>query len=130
MAEFAYEPGPEIQPAAGESAREIAGKSPWRLAGRRLVRNRLAMVALAFFIAIVVACLLAPVYANTLADTDPFATNVTGTTFVNGKRVEMEVKTGDTVLFAKYAGTEVKLDGEEYLVIRESDLLAIVTNGK
>ena len=48
----------------------------------------------------------------------------------NGKRVEMEVKQGDTVLFAKYAGTEVKLDGEEYLVIRESDLLAIVTNGK
>ena len=47
----------------------------------------------------------------------------------NGKRVEMEVKSGDTVLFAKYAGTEVKLDGEEYLVIRESDLLAILTNG-
>jgi chaperonin GroES len=48
----------------------------------------------------------------------------------NGKRVEMDVKEGDKVLFAKYAGTEVKLDGEEYLVIRESDLLAIVTNGK
>ena len=47
----------------------------------------------------------------------------------NGKRIELEVKTGDSVLFAKYAGTEVKLDGEEYLVIRESDLLAIVTNG-
>ena len=46
-----------------------------------------------------------------------------------GKRVEMEVKAGDSVLFAKYAGTEVKLDGEEYLVIRESDLLAIVSNG-
>ena len=45
----------------------------------------------------------------------------------NGKRVEMEVKTGDKVLFAKYAGTEVKLDGEEYLVIREADLLAILT---
>jgi chaperonin GroES len=41
----------------------------------------------------------------------------------------MDVKTGETVLFAKYAGTEVKLDGEDYLVIRESDLLAIVTNG-
>ena len=48
----------------------------------------------------------------------------------SGKRVDMEVKGGDTVLFAKYAGTEVKLDGEEYLVIRESDLLAIITNGK
>jgi len=48
----------------------------------------------------------------------------------NGKRVEMDVKTGDNVLFAKYAGTEVKLDGEDYLVIREADLLAVVTNGK
>jgi len=47
----------------------------------------------------------------------------------NGKRVDMEVRDGDTVLFAKYAGTEVNLDGEDYLVIRESDLLAIVTNG-
>src|SRR5205809_3654576 len=47
----------------------------------------------------------------------------------NGKRVEMDVKTGDKVLFAKYAGTEVKLDSEDYLVIRETDLLAVVTNG-
>ena len=47
----------------------------------------------------------------------------------NGKRVEMDVKPGDKVLFAKYAGTEVKLDGEDYLVIRETDLLAVVTNG-
>src|SRR4030081_45873 len=47
----------------------------------------------------------------------------------NGKRVEMDVKAGDKVLFAKYAGTEVKLDGEDYLVIRETDLLAVVTNG-
>ena len=48
----------------------------------------------------------------------------------NGKRVEMDVKAGDKVLFAKYAGTEVKLDGEDYLVIREADLLAVVTNGQ
>ena len=47
----------------------------------------------------------------------------------NGKRLEMEVKAGDTVLFAKYGGSEVKLDNKDYLVIRESDLLAIVTNG-
>jgi chaperonin GroES len=47
----------------------------------------------------------------------------------NGKRVEMEVNANDTVLFAKYAGAEVKLEGEDYLVIRESDLLAIITNG-
>jgi chaperonin GroES len=48
----------------------------------------------------------------------------------NGKRVEMDVKPGDKVLFAKYAGTEVKLDGDDYLVIREADLLAVVTNGQ
>lgn len=46
----------------------------------------------------------------------------------NGKRVSMDVKAGDAVLFAKYSGSEVKLDGEEYLVIRESDLLAVVGN--
>jgi chaperonin GroES len=48
----------------------------------------------------------------------------------SGKRVEMDVKAGDSVLFARYSGTEVKLEGDEYLVIRESDLLAVVTNGK
>ena len=47
----------------------------------------------------------------------------------NGTCVAMEVKAGDEVLFAKYAGTEVKLDGEDYLVMRESDLLAIIGNG-
>ena len=47
----------------------------------------------------------------------------------SGVRVPMEVKTGDEVLYAKYGGTEVKLDGEEYLVIRENELLAIVANG-
>jgi chaperonin GroES len=53
----------------------------------------------------------------------------TGRLLDNGQRVALEVKQGDSVLYAKYAGTEVKLDGEEYLVIREGDLLAIVTNG-
>jgi len=48
----------------------------------------------------------------------------------SGKRIEMDVKAGDAVLFAKYAGTEVKLDGDEYLVIREGDLLAVVVNGE
>ncbi|HHU81502.1 MAG TPA: co-chaperone GroES [Firmicutes bacterium] len=50
----------------------------------------------------------------------------TGRVLENGERVPLEVKEGDTVLFAKYAGTEVKLDGEEYMVIKESDVLAIV----
>ena len=44
----------------------------------------------------------------------------------NGKRVEMEVKTGDTVLFAKYAGTEVKLDGEDYLIMKEDEVLGVI----
>jgi chaperonin GroES len=44
----------------------------------------------------------------------------------SGKHVEMEVAKGNTVLFAKYAGTEIKLDGKKLLIMRESDLLAIV----
>jgi chaperonin GroES len=44
----------------------------------------------------------------------------------NGKRVALEVKVGQRVLFAKYAGTEVKMDGEEYLILRESDIVSIV----
>ena len=44
----------------------------------------------------------------------------------DGKTIAMTVKVDDTVLFAKYAGTEVKVDGEEYLILKESDILAIV----
>ncbi len=43
-----------------------------------------------------------------------------------GERVALEVKEGDTVLFSKYSGTEVKLEGEEYLIMREDDVLAII----
>ena len=46
--------------------------------------------------------------------------------YIDGKKVELEVKVGDRVIFSKYAGTEVKLDGEEYLLLRESDILAII----
>ncbi|NLW58828.1 MAG: co-chaperone GroES [Firmicutes bacterium] len=49
-----------------------------------------------------------------------------GKTLENGQKVPMEVKVGDKVLFAKYAGTEVKLDGEEYMVLKEGDVLAII----
>ena len=45
----------------------------------------------------------------------------------DGKRIAMDVKAGDKVLFAKYAGTEIKMDGEKLLILRESDVLAIVT---
>ena len=44
----------------------------------------------------------------------------------NGQRAPMEGKPGDKVLYAKYGGTEVKVDGEEYLIMRESDILAIL----
>ncbi len=43
----------------------------------------------------------------------------------DGTRVQMDVKVGDRVIFSKYAGSEVKLDGEEYLILRQDDILAI-----
>ncbi|WP_432407304.1 co-chaperone GroES [Wukongibacter sp. M2B1] len=45
---------------------------------------------------------------------------------VDGKEVKMEVKVGDKVIFSKYAGTEIKYDGEEYTILRQNDLLAVV----
>jgi chaperonin GroES len=44
----------------------------------------------------------------------------------NGKRVASELKVGQRVLFAKYAGTEIKIDGTEYLILRENDVMGIV----
>ncbi|MEN6530992.1 MAG: co-chaperone GroES [Anaerolineaceae bacterium] len=44
----------------------------------------------------------------------------------NGKRIPMDVQVGDTVLFAKYAGTEIKYNGKKLLIMRESDVLAIL----
>jgi chaperonin GroES len=43
-----------------------------------------------------------------------------------GKRIPMDVKEGDTILFAKYSGTEIKIDGKKLLILRESDVLAII----
>ena len=45
-----------------------------------------------------------------------------------GKRIQMDVKSGDKVLFAKYSGSEFKIDGEKVLILRESDVLAILTD--
>ena len=45
---------------------------------------------------------------------------------VDGKEVKMELKAGDKVIMSKYAGTEVKLDGEEYVIISQKDVLVIV----
>ncbi len=44
----------------------------------------------------------------------------------DGTKIPMEVKVGDRILFAKYAGTEVKIDGEEHLMMKEDDVLAII----
>ena len=72
-------------PATGNLAAVAA--SPWQVARRRLLRNRTAMVMLAVLFVIVLGCLLAPVYARHVAHTDPFQSNLNGTTVVNGKRV-------------------------------------------
>ncbi len=45
----------------------------------------------------------------------------------NGQKVALEVQKGDKVIFSKYAGSEVKVDGEEYLILSERDILAIIT---
>jgi len=50
-----------------------------------------------------------------------------GRTYDNGNKMELTVKVGDRVLFAKYAGTEIKFDGQEYLIMREDDILGVVT---
>ncbi|HHY75061.1 MAG TPA: co-chaperone GroES [Bacillus bacterium] len=50
----------------------------------------------------------------------------TGRVLDSGEKVALEVKEGDRIIFSKYAGTEVKYEGKEYLIIRENDVLAIV----
>lgn len=50
----------------------------------------------------------------------------TGKVLENGQRVAVEVKEGDKVIFSKYGGTEVKVDGQDYLILSERDILAIV----
>ncbi|CAM3296274.1 co-chaperone GroES [Filibacter tadaridae] len=50
----------------------------------------------------------------------------TGRVLENGQRIDLEVKEGDRIIFSKYSGTEVKYEGNEYLILRESDILAII----
>lgn len=45
---------------------------------------------------------------------------------VDGKEVKMEVKTGDQVIYSKYAGTEVKIEEEEFIIVKQSDILAVI----
>ena len=48
----------------------------------------------------------------------------------DGKRVPLDIKTGDLILFGKYASQEIKLDGEEYLIMRQDDVLAVIDGEK
>ncbi len=50
----------------------------------------------------------------------------TGKVLENGQKLPLEVKVGDRIIFSKYSGTEVKIDGEEFLILSERDVLAIV----
>ncbi|MCR4993646.1 MAG: co-chaperone GroES, partial [Lachnospiraceae bacterium] len=45
---------------------------------------------------------------------------------IDGKEVKMQVKVGEKVIYSKYAGTEVKLDGEEYIIVKQNDVIAVV----
>ena len=47
----------------------------------------------------------------------------------DGKRVPLDVKAGDTILFGKYSGQEIKIDGDEYLIMREDEVLGVVEGG-
>lgn len=49
-------------------------------------------------------------------------------TMADGKEIKMEVKVGDQVIYSKYAGNEVKLEEEEFIIVKQSDILAIVSN--
>ncbi|NLK51963.1 MAG: co-chaperone GroES [Syntrophomonadaceae bacterium] len=51
----------------------------------------------------------------------------TGRLMENGQRVPLEVKVGDRIVFARYGGTEIKMDDDEYLILNERDILAVVT---
>jgi peptide/nickel transport system permease protein len=85
-----FEPEAEAIVLDAEEARgEIVGRSPWELAGRRLLRNKLALAALALFVLIVVVSLAAPLYAHHVSHTDPFASNISGTIQLNGKTVQV-----------------------------------------
>ena len=48
----------------------------------------------------------------------------------DGKRIPLDVKDGDTILFGKYSGQEVRVDGEDYLIMREDEVLAVIEGGK
>jgi peptide/nickel transport system permease protein len=74
--------------------RQPSAIGPWRLAGRRLRRNKVALFFLALFVVLVAMCLLAPVYAGHIADIGPNTNNITGTVSVDGKQQNVVSLTG------------------------------------
>ena len=72
---------------AGRRAGSGASQGPWRTSLGQLARNRAAMLALLLFLLVLLACLAAPLYADRVAGTDPFTSNVNGTTVVDGREV-------------------------------------------
>ncbi len=81
--------GPVGLPEAAELAvaADAVAQSPWRAAASHLVRNRAAMAGAAVFLVMVLACLAAPLYASHIAHTNPFRSNISGTTVVDGRTV-------------------------------------------
>jgi peptide/nickel transport system permease protein len=85
-----FEPEAEVAVLdAEETGGEIVGRSPWALAGRRLLRNKLALASLALFLLIVAVSLGAPIYANNVSKTDPFNSNISGSFKLDGKTVQV-----------------------------------------
>ncbi len=79
----------DARPAGEQDAEAGPGVGPYRLAGRRLRRNRVALAFAALFVVIVVLCLLAPVYASTVAHTGPNTNHITDTVKVGAKQVDV-----------------------------------------
>jgi peptide/nickel transport system permease protein len=75
----------------------VGGRNPWVLAGRRLLRNRIALAALGLFLLIVVLCLCAPLFAHDVAHVNPFPPNLNGHTIVHGKVVPVMQSGGGTL---------------------------------
>jgi peptide/nickel transport system permease protein len=94
MAEFTDEPEPEAALGPSAPPSDLSGTSPWLIAGRRLLHDPSVLAALTVFLSVVAVSFAAPLYARHIARTDPFASNISGTTVVDGKRVDVIQQSG------------------------------------